>query len=392
MNPATSIAAPVHAGSTPKTALKTCEAAPSDARGALLVVAPGGSLRSRLEGALEEAGYEVESAESGADAVAAAARRGPELAVIELSEALRTDVIAELKADHGAALGCVAVGASGRAELGIAAFDAGADDFVTDAAPPAELVRRIAAVDRMRRAYAEALRANEAADRLRLFASETAALLAHDLNNGLSVVSANLGFVGEHVDEGGEVDEALGSSRRALKRMIALVRNFVDIARFEDAALEPTPTRVDVSELVRGSAAIHDPRKSGARVDIECPEGLTTSIDPVLVERILHNLLTNATRYVDAGGVVRVSARRAVDRGLGPRLEIAVGNTGGPIPPQQRAGLFEKYRTGPDGRAQRGMGLYFCRLAAEAMGGSIELSEHSPFPTDFVVVIPITGE
>jgi signal transduction histidine kinase len=63
-------------------------------------------------------------------------------------------------------------------------------------------------------------------------------------------------------------------------------------------------------------------------------------------------------------------------------------NTGPSIPPALRERLFEKYRKGDDRKAQSGMGLYFCRLACEAHGGSIRLADNPDFGTCFEITLP----
>ena len=54
-------------------------------------------------------------------------------------------------------------------------------------------------------------------------------------------------------------------------------------------------------------------------------------------------------------------------------LVITIANTGPRIPEHLRPTLFEKYVKGSDGKAQTGMGLYFCRVACEAHGGTVSL-------------------
>ena len=76
--------------------------------------------------------------------------------------------------------------------------------------------------------------------------------------------------------------------------------------------------------------------------------------------------------------------------GAGPsaRIEIAVHNTGPHVPPALASKLFGKYAQGKDG--QRGLGLYFCRLACEAHGGSVRY-EATPDGPMFVLSLP-TGQ
>ena len=364
----------------------------AEPRSRVLLAEDDTRVRTVVARALRNHGFEVVEARDGAAALELAAAWTPDIALLDVCMP-RLDglsVVGRLKAEHGAALPCLVFSGIDRPEERVQAFDVGADDFVGQPVHLPELLKRVDAFERTRRAYIEARRANESADRLRLFAAETAALLAHDLNNGLSVATANLQFVEEQVAPDGEVQDALDGTGRALRRMTALVRNFVDIAQFEDAAITPVRSDVDISELLSTAALIHDPHRSpeDASIAIECEDGLTAPVDPVLTERVIHNLLTNATRYVDRGGTIRLSAH-LYDDGGGPWLEIGVGNTGAGIPDALRPTLFDKYRTGADGKAQRGMGLYFCRLACEAHGGRIGLEDHPELSTLFQIRVPL---
>lgn len=78
------------------------------------------------------------------------------------------------------------------------------------------------------------------------YGAEASALLAHDLNNGLAVSRSNLQFLQEVRTLDADEADALVTTVRSLRRMSSLIANFVDIARFEDAAVKPmvAPTRV----------------------------------------------------------------------------------------------------------------------------------------------------
>jgi K+-sensing histidine kinase KdpD len=272
-------------------------------------------------------------------------------------------------------------------ETRVQAFDSGADDFISKPVHMPELLKRIDAFHRTFKAYSDEHRARARAERLIVYASEANALLAHDLNNGLATAMGNLQFVAEMMtaDVDPEVKDAVEASLRALKRMGGLVKNFVDIGRLEDAALAPKRTDVRIHELLETMRGVHESTKAGQarRIEIRCAENLVAHVDPVLVERVLHNLVGNATRYVtDKGHVVL----KGEPDGDGVRLEV--GNTGPRIPDHVRKTLFEKYGTGGDNNSLRGMGLYFCRLACEAHGGSIGLDDSKELDVNFVARFP----
>lgn len=350
-------------------------------------------VRKLIARSLRREGFEVIEAEDGVRAIEQAETSPPDLAIVDLRMP-RMDglgVVRALKArKQSAAMPVLVLSGMDEPEERVRAFEAGADDFVAKPVYMRELLKRVDAFERTRRAYIEVRQANARADHLRLFCNEAAALLAHDLNNGLSIVSANLQYVEEQVSTQPGIDpdmlDAVAAGRRALRRMVGLVRNFVDITRLEDAALKPTLIPTDLGELLRVAAGIHEPRSGGppgGGVRVSCPPGMRASIDPMLVERVIHNLLNNATRYVNPGGTIAIEARRD-----GDWLRIGVGNTGQAIPPDRRHGLFDKYRTGGDGKAQRGMGLYFCKLACEAHGGSIRIADHDTYHTYFAIDLP----
>jgi signal transduction histidine kinase len=98
---------------------------------------------------------------------------------------------------------------------------------------------------------------------------------------------------------------------------------------------------------------------------------------------VLHNLFGNAMRYCNSNGKIVLAARRL--REGDDSVEISVRNTGPQIPEDIRGNLFGKYVRGKGGR--RGMGLYFCRLVAEAHGGTIACEPHAEGPS-FVLRLP----
>ncbi|MCG8424855.1 MAG: hybrid sensor histidine kinase/response regulator [Proteobacteria bacterium] len=355
-------------------------------------------IRTILANALRQHNYEVIEAKDGKEAIEKALKIRPHLAIIDLRmpEVDGFEVIRRLKARYGAELFVMVLSALNQDRERMMAFEAGAEDFVAKPVPIPEVVKRVEVFERTRRAIAEAKLANERADRLRLFAAEAAALLAHDLLNGLSVCIPNLQYLGDYRDTfDGEMQDAIEQSLHSLRRMKGLVRNFADISRLEDAALTPERVPIDIAKLLRETAFIHkNPHRASAggdswHIDVDAPDELVVSVDPVLIERVIHNLLGNATRYVDKkNGYIRIRTS-VLEENEGGQLVISIGNVGPAIPPAMRADLFDKYRCGPDGKAQRGMGLYFCRLACEAHGGTIALEVADEFPTEFVIRLPI---
>ena len=339
----------------------------------VMVVDDDARVLKAIAGGLSRAHFHVVSADDGAPALAMAAATPPDLAIIDYHMPTPgLEVVRKLKSMYGAAIWiCVLTGELDE-ENRAACFRVGADDVLAKPVQMSELKRRLLAAARTQQAFVETRLAAERLDRRLAYGAEAAAMLAHDLNNGLAVALSNLSFVGESDVVTGDEQDALMSTLRALRRMSGLVSNFVDIARFEDAAVKPICTLTSVRLIL---AAVVDTHRVGSgpgvKYDIDCDNDQQGYFDPALIERVLHNLVGNATRYCKVGGIT--VAAHPWDEHDPTAIEITVFNSGPEISAEARQKLFVKYGKGAGG--QRGFGLYFSRLACEAHGGSIECRE-----------------
>lgn len=350
----------------------------------MLVVDDDEVLCRQMASGLAAAGYQVLTAHDGEEAIRQAEATTPDVAICDLEMPTGgLAVIKRLKELSGAAVHVIVMTGHDDEAHRRDAFDAGTDDYVVKPTGLIEVKRRLSAATRKQRAFVEVRIAKEAADRRMTYGAEASALLAHDLNNSLAVSLGNLQYLAEEVTLGDEHTEALTSTIRALRRMSGLVANFVDVARFEDAAVKPTMTRQRVATVLASVLEVNASSiKNGVRIRVDCPEDFEARFDTALVERVLHNLVGNACRYCNAGGEIVVSGYRWNDA---DSATLAVTNTGPQVPDAIRGNLFGKYVRGGGGK--RGMGLYFCRLVAEAHGGTIEYQAASAGPS-FVLRLP----
>ena len=253
--------------------------------------------------------------------------------------------------------------------------------------PPSEIKRRLAAAARTQRAFVALRLEKEAAERRLVYGPEATALLAHDLNNGLAVALSNLQYLMEDfapttTDQGDALasDAAVGAPDvRASSRTSSISRG----SRTPRSSRSPrTATCATCSQSVieTNGAAL----SRGIEAVIDCEPTLQGRFDHALVERVLHNLFGNASRYCNQGGKIVLAGRRlhATDS---DSVLLAITNTGPLIPPDLAANLFGKYARGSGGK--RGMGLYFCRLVAEAHGGRMDY-EPTPVGPCFSVRLP----
>jgi signal transduction histidine kinase len=361
--------------------------APSGVR--VLVVDDDPRVRRAAATGLSRIGFHVMTADDGGPAILMAESTPPDLALIDLNMPTSgLDVVRRLKELHGAAVYCAVLSGQDDEETRVACFNAGADDVMVKPAPIAEIRRRMVAAARTQQAFVETRLARERADRLLAYGAEAAALLAHDLNNGLAVALSNMTYLNGVLELGEDEQQALGSTLRALRRMSGLVANFVDIARFEDAAVKPHASLVSVRKMLQEVVEVHAPSiNRQIRHVVSCDPELVGHFDPALIERVLHNLVGNAVRYCNPGGQIKLSAKQW-DAHEPNSIELVVQNTGPLVPAELQHTLFGKYAKGGNGK--RGIGLYFCRLACEAHGGSIEYKAQEDGPS-FLIRLPGQG-
>ena len=110
--------------------------------------------------------------------------------------------------------------------------------------------------------------------------------------------------------------------------------------------------------------------------------------DPDLLKRAIMNLVQNALKHTHDGGSIVLGAEKR--NGF---ARLSVSDTGAGIPLEDQAGLFGKFRRleamSADGRPGTGLGLYFCRLVAEAHGGRAELKSEPGKGTTVTLFIPL---
>jgi len=177
-----------------------------------------------------------------------------------------------------------------------------------------------------------------------------------------------------------DVEAAIGGAK-TLRRM---TNSLLDVSRLEARRMPIQRSNTDLSALahcVVSAARVIQPTLD---IVVETRGDSLCNCDSELTRRIIENLVSNAVKVTTIGGRVRV-----VISGSETRASIAVSDGGPAVPIDQRARIFEPYcrerRSSLAGDGSAGLGLAFCRLAAEAQGGSIRIENGTARGNVFVV-------
>ncbi len=369
----------------------------------IVVVDSDERVRDLMREVLVAAGYAVAVAETGNVALELVGREPTDLVLLDVMMAEGAsgfDTCRTLRASPaGDDISVLFVTASNSPKTYQSALDAGADDFLGKPVHRAELLLRVRALLSLKRMSRELTHTNALLrtqrDALLHAQQQKEALtevVVHDLKNPLAAIVANATFLTSVKGASADCTDAANGVLRASEAMLRMVYNLLDVSRSEDGALALRLCDVDVGESISDTCRLMARRAEERKQTLEVllpAEPLTARCDADLVRRLVENLLDNALRYTPSRGRVTVSARC-----LGSDLEIRVSDGGPGIPEQARTRVFEKYarldRAEDQGQQRfgRGLGLTFCKLVADAHGGTIHIEDHPPQGATFCVVLP----
>ncbi|MFO1317134.1 MAG: ATP-binding protein [Burkholderiales bacterium] len=246
-----------------------------------------------------------------------------------------------------------------------------------------ENVDLIAELKGKTRAAHEARAAAEAANRTK---SQLLAAASHDLRQPLHALGLYIAALAARADSV-EWRPLVGSVQRAVAALEEQFEQLLDLSKLEAGAMSPVSRRVAVGPLLARVVADHAPHARAKGLTLRAAATrLAVRSDAALLERILRNLVANAIRYTDAGGVL-VGARRR-----GGAVAIEVVDTGAGIAPEHRSRIFEEFyqvRAG-NRRAHAGMGLGLAivRRLAALLDHRIGLESRVGRGSRFAVVAP----
>lgn len=216
--------------------------------------------------------------------------------------------------------------------------------------------------------------------------SQLARLLVHDLKNPLTAIAGNVMYVADAPNLDEDQRAALGDAVRATKRMQGLLLDVLDISRalMADGRMRIRRERLAlhalVDELLGSGVSVAD----SATVRNMIPEDLRIDADRGLIGRIVCNLVDNAKRYAPVGTAITVDCQR-----VSASVELSVSDLGRGVADADKPRLFEPFVQLDDNTTGRGLGLVFCKLAAEAHGGSVRIENNVPRGARFVVKLPL---
>lgn len=223
---------------------------------------------------------------------------------------------------------------------------------------------------------------------------EFISVVSHELRAPLATISGYTQMLIKQLSRKGNFDEELGELeliRVCTHQLATLVRDLLDVSRFETGSLSLNLGPVSLRDLILATATQFDRLSSNhnVRVDLACELPLVLA-DARRVDQILSNLVSNAIKFSPDGGEVVISAR--------PRehdVTVSVRDHGIGISKYDLARLFDRFFRADNSENRPfegiGLGLHVCKILVEAQGGQVRAESVKGSGSVFSFTLPLYG-
>jgi two-component system sensor histidine kinase KdpD len=214
------------------------------------------------------------------------------------------------------------------------------------------------------------------------------AALSHDLRTPLTALvgmaeTLSLGLIAaqsEHAEKADSIREhALRTSR--------MVNNLLEMAKLQSGDVKPNKDWQSIEEIVGSAIKQLEPALTDHPLELDLAADLPLiQCDAGLIERVLVNLLENATKYTPPGTPIGVTAARTE-----ADSRIEVWDEGAGLPPGEERALFARFARGQKESAVSGvgLGLAICQAIVEVHQGKIWAENRLPHGARFVFTLPL---
>ncbi len=211
-------------------------------------------------------------------------------------------------------------------------------------------------------------------------------IASHELRTPLTAIRGNTSLIQQFYDDqlkggDGDLGNMVEDIHSSSVRLIEIVNDFLDASRLEQGKVKLKPQAMHIETIIESviyeMSAVTQEKHLYIKTDTATLKHLPQVFaDPDRVKQILYNLVGNALKFVDEGGV---TVKTEVD---GKKLRVSIIDTGRGISTENQQLLFHKFQQANtsiltrDATRGTGLGLYISKLLAEEMGGNVSL-DHS---------------
>lgn len=222
--------------------------------------------------------------------------------------------------------------------------------------------------------------------------SEFVGIASHQLRTPLSALkwAMNILMDDPFLDKGKQ-REYLEIIKTSNERMIKLVNDLLDVSRIEQGRIDLKPEKFSLAKLTQEIIDEVRPlaQKNNIFLTLEVQENIGEAwADPSRIHLVLQNLLENAIKYTESGGMVK-----AILKNQGSYLRAEIADSGVGIPVAEQSRVFQKFFRSDNAKKNQvegtGLGLFIVKAIAEMSKGKVGFESKEKQGSTFWFIIPI---
>jgi len=245
-------------------------------------------------------------------------------------------------------------------------------------------------VTERKRAEEEARKALEKERELNELKSKFVSIASHEFRTPLSTILSSISLIEQYNQKNDKekITKHTQRVRSSVGHLTAILNDFLSLGKLEEGKVDVKPEVIAIPSLFEDiKEEIKVQLKADQQIRIDIAPGLETIVsDARILRNILFNLLSNASKYSDAGETITMSA--VLKNNM---IEISIIDRGIGIPEEDKKHMFQRFfRASNSGNVQgTGLGLNIVKRYVELLSGSIRFSSEYRKGSTFYVLIPL---
>lgn len=214
--------------------------------------------------------------------------------------------------------------------------------------------------------------------------------ISHDLRTPLNAITGFAEILEQRIKEP-QLHQYAATLFNSCSQLNALLTQLLDLSRLESGKLEIQKSSLNLHKLIQDTLNLFSCKANDKGLQLsfasEFDESPEIETDPLRVQQVLNNLLSNALKFTHQG---RVEIILSHNESKTDELTITVKDTGPGVADGEQERIFQAYEQSdhPEKSQGLGLGLSICRHLAEALGGSLELTPESGYGAVFRFTLP----